>query len=405
MILDDTAIDKLIQPLLDRQEKISLYVIKIIAQRIKQIGTLLPSDLKKLEQLYKYSADIKKINTEIALETGVQVKEIKHIIKTVAYNSYVNVKPFYDYRHKSFIPFDKNLKMKRLVEAIDNVTAKNYVNLSNSKATGFLMRDPKNPQLLKFQSINDTYKTVIDEAVQATQQGVVDYNTAMRKTLSQLSQSGIRRISWDSGYTQRLDTAVKRNIIDGVKKINQEVQTITGKEFGADGIELTAHTNPAADHAPFQGHQFTKEEYENLQSNKSFKDVNGQEFEAVDRIIGEYNCKHLAISIIIGATKPIYSKEQLQKILDNNEKGYTLPNGKHLTGYECLQHQNELALRIRYAKDGQIAAKEAGDKELLQKYQARINKLTKEYNAFYKASGISRNAQKLTVSGYKRVKI
>ena len=240
-MLSDEAIEKLIQPILQRQQNISLYVIKIIAQRIKQIGTLLPSDIKKLEQLLKYGGDVKKINAEISLQTGLQIRDIKAIIKGVAKDAYEYAKPFYDYRHKSYIPFNENTRLQRMIKAVGKITADSYVNLSNSKATGFLIRDMKNPDILKFQSIKDTYKSVVDEAIQASQQGVVDYNTAIRKTLKQLTNSGIRRVAWESGYTQRLDVALKRNIIEGIRNINREVQIITGEEFGADGIEIDAY--------------------------------------------------------------------------------------------------------------------------------------------------------------------
>lgn len=375
----------------------------MIVKRLKEIGTLTVSDLYRLERLLKMGADVRQINQEIARLMALQESDIKRIIKTVAKYAYTDTKSYYDYRHKPFIPFEKNEPLQKQVKAMARVTADACTNLSNSQATGFLIRDLKYPNMLKFQSIGDTYKTVMDEAIQASQSGVIDYSTAMRRTLKQLVESGVRRISWDSGYTQRLDTAVKRNLLGGIKEINQAVQDITGEQFGADGKEITVHSNSAPDHEPIQGHQFTNMEWENLQSNKPFTDVNGVSFEPIERAIGTFNCRHFAYSIIIGVSKPIYTPEQLQKMIDDNHKGYTLPNGKHLTMYQCTQKQRQMEAEIRKAKDGQIACREAGDLEGAKQYQAKINKLTAEYNSFSKDCGLSPRAGNLTVSGYRKI--
>ena len=100
-----------------------------------------------------------------------------------------------------------------------------------------------------------------------------------------------------------------------------------------------------------------------------------------------------------------YTEEQLKAWAKQNAEGYTLPNGKKLTMYQCTQYQRQMETAIRYAKDGQIAARAAGDKELIKKYQTKVNKLSKEYRAFSKACGLSVKRERLTVSGYKPVKI
>lgn len=402
-MLSEHVIDYFIGIIAARQEAINNYIIKQIAKKIKEIGELSSSDSYKLERILQTGGDVKKINAEIARLTGLQEREIKKILKTVAKSAYTDTKAFYDYRYKPFIPFEKNIPLQRRLQAIARVTLEEYVNLSKSRATGFLIRDLKNPGKLKFQSIEETYKSIIDEAVQATQSGIIDYGTAMRKTLTQLVNSGVRKISWDSGYTQRLDTAVKRNILEGIKAINQEVQNVTGEQYGADGKEITVHAYSAPDHEPVQGHQFSNEEWEKLQSNQPFMDVKGNEFDPIERAIGTLNCRHFAYSIIIGVSKPIYTDEQLEKFKEDNAKGYNLPNGKHLTMYECTQYQRSMESRIRKLKDAQMAAQTAGDMPLARKLQSKVTRLTAEYKAFSKACGLSAQMQNLSVSGYKRI--
>lgn len=400
-MLSENAIDNLVQPIAERQESINTYVITKIARSVREIGEISPSDINRMRILTQMGVDIRQMNAELARLSGLQVRDIKALIKTVAIRTNLDAKPLYDYRHRSFIPYDKNFKLQQLVNIVGNRTAGTYENLSNSRATGFLIRDPQHPSILKFQSIDDTYKTVIDEAIQASASGVVDYRTAMRKTLKQLSDSGIRRLSWDSGYTQRLDTAVRRNILEGIRAINQATEDALGEELGCDGKELSVHMNCALDHEPFQGHQFTNKEWEKLQNSEDFQDIQGQRFSGVERIIGIWNCRHIARSIFVGITKPLYTQEKLQQFIDDNHAGYTLPNGKHITMYECTQMQRQMETRIRYAKDEQIVMQQAGNMEAAKLARQKVIQYTRQYKQFSKDCGLPIHKDRAAVSGYK----
>ena len=403
-MLSENAIEKLIQPIIDRQESISMYIIQLIAKRVKEIGTLLPSDVYKLERLLKYGADVRKINKELARITGLNEQEIKNLIKIIAKDSYLDTKPYYDYRQKPFIPFEKNVPLQRVVKSIAKQTADTYVNLSRARA--FMLRDLKHPTVLKPTSISKTYYSVIDEAVQASQSGVIDYNTAMRRTLEQLSESGIQTVWYvsENGKMthQNLEVAVKRNILDGIRQLNQEVQDEVGKQFGADGKEITVHEMSAPDHEPIQGHQFTNEEYEKLQSSEAFEDVNGRKFEPISRHIGEYNCRHFTYSIIIGVNKPNFTQEELDKNIERNHKGYTDSKGKHRTLYECTQEQRRMEREIRQAKRDIMTGKESGNIEMLSKGDADLAKWQKSYRAFSKACGLSTKPLNVKVQGFKK---
>jgi len=402
-MLSESTLDKLVQPIVNRQEAINTYVITKIAQSVREIGTISPSEINRLKLLVEYGTDIREMNAELARLSGVQVREIKSTIKTVAVKTNLDAKPLYDYRHKSFIPYEKNTRLQNMVKIVGDRTAGTYENLSHSRATGFLIRDLQHPGVLRFQTIDNTYQSVIDEAIQASASGVVDYRTAMRRTLKQLADSGIRRLSWDSGYTQRLDTAVRRNILEGIRAIQQATEDMIGAELGADGKELSVHINCALDHEPFQGHQFTNEEWEKLQNSEDFTDINGQRFTGVERVIGMWNCRHVARSIFVGVTKPLYSPEELQQFIDDNHKGFVLPDGKHITLYECTQIQRQMETKIRYAKDEQMVFQQSRDIERAKISQQKVIRYTKEYYKFSKQCGLSIHKDRAAVTGYRKI--
>ena len=399
-MLSTDALNNLIQPFIDRQTYISEYIIQLIAERVKEIGTIPPSDIYKIDNLMRNGADIRKIQKELARITGLQLTDIKNILNTVALDSYMDSKIFYQFRGIDFIPFQDNIELQRIVSAIAKQTQDAYLNLA--KAQAFMLRDPAGN--LVPTNVSKTYYTVLDKAIQATQQGTVDYHTAIRNTLIQLNDSGLQGVWYNtpSGgiYHQRLDTAVRRNILDGVRAINQGVQDEVGKQFGADGKEITVHANSAPDHEPIQGHQFTNEEFEKLQSEEAFEDTWGNKFAPIRRSIGVWNCRHFTFSIIVGVTSPNYTQEQLNQMIEKNQKGYTAKDGKHYTMYQCTQMQRNYELRIRKAKEGYVMADKSGDEQLKQKYKSEIAEQFKQYKMFSNACGLKVKGEKTQVLGY-----
>jgi len=399
-MLKDNEIDNLIQPFVDRQEQLNNYVINKIAHRVKEVGSLSKGDVYKLVQIRKTGADVKAINQEIAKVANIQESKVKETIRKVAIKTYTDAKPFYDYRHKSQIPYEQNTKLQRTINAISKQTEGTFKNISNSKAIGFMIRDLKNPSMIKFQQVSQTYQSVIDEAAQAVQTGVMDFDTAMRRTLRQLNDSGLRRVSWDSGYTRRLDSTVRMNILGAIRQTNQQIQQQIAQEINADGIVLSAHSFSAPDHEPIQGRVFTMEQFERMQNEMDFEDTTGTKFPSMRRPIGEWNCRHFTEAVIIAKYKPIWSIQDLEELKEQNEEGYTDSKGNHYTMYECTQLQRKYETEIRYAKEGVMMAREAGNKQLEETYQTKLNRLNAQYRQFSKDCHLSVDRKRTFVPNF-----
>jgi hypothetical protein len=241
--------------------------------------------------------------------------------------------------------------------------------------------------------LTQVYNDLIDEAVYNVSIGVKDYQSAMRNTIKQLADSGVKiheeKLGYKNGYNRRLDSSIRQDILTGIRQINLDIQEQIGEELGADGVEISAHSPCAEDHLHIQGQQFTK---------KQFERINGD----LERPIGEYNCRHFVFSIIMGVNEPSYSKEMLNDFRKQSleEVNY---NGKTYTKYEATQVQRQLETAIRKQKDRQIIARSSGDKEEIGIAQQKISQLTTEYNKFSKTAGLDTYKNRLTVSGYHRV--
>jgi hypothetical protein len=191
-----------------------------------------------------------------------------------------------------------------------------------------------------------------------------------------------------------LESAVKMNVMDGVREVNAGMSKKAGEKFGADGVEISVHANSAPDHEDIQGRQFTNEEYEKLQSGRPFKDVTGRHFAAIKRPIGMWNCGHYVFEIIVGVSEPAHGEKELNRYKAKNIKGFEYEGHKY-TGYEAEQMQNKIKNEWRKTRGALEIAREAGDSGLANEYQRKMTILQHHYAKFTKAAE-NFNAEPLT---------
>lgn len=399
MDLSKLSFDELVDLIAGRSNELELFVLLLICGRIKEIGETGPLTAKQKEQ------DLKKILDKAHRTSVLQRAEANRVLEMVLNKAYFDSKYLFEYRNLPFIPLKENKPLFGLLNAFKREVLTDPA----FRTQAFMLRDPANRKKLIPTSLSKAYNDIINEAAEAATNGIGNYTDSIRKTLKDMLNSGIRHVWYDpeSGrvYSQSADAAVKRNILDNIRDINQKAQDELGKQYGADGKEITVHEHAAPDHEPFQGHQFTNEEWEKLQNNQNFKDVKGRKFEAVKRRIGIWNCRHFAYSIIIGVNKPNFTDEQLQENIDRNHQGYTDKDGNHMTLYECSQEQRRLERLIRNDKRNLVCAKEAGDLELAKEYQKEINTYSAEYHQFCEACGLPEHPENMRVAGYRKIKI
>lgn len=401
-MLSEEIQEKLTERLIDRIEKQNEYILNEIGKSIKKIGTLTPTKAQQLAQILKYGGSYNNIVNKIAQITNMNVKDIYKIFDAVAKDNLEFARKFYEYRGIDFIPYEKNIALQNQVKAIADITAQQYINLSNTTAIGFTVKDMYGNSV--FKGLQKAYYDAIDEAVLSIGQGKDTFQNQMYKTIKELGTSGIKTIEFGTGYKRRMDSQVRMNMMGALRDLSNTLQEQFGKEYGADGIEISVHESPAPDHAPIQGHQFTLEEFDKMQSSLPFKDYNGRQYSAIDRHISEWNCYHYEFSVVLGINEPEYNKNQLQAILEANNKGFDL-DGKHYTKYQGSQLQRQIETQVRKQKDLQILAKASGNKELVNNAQQKITELTAKYRELSQISGLKTKMERMRVSGYKRINV
>jgi hypothetical protein len=266
---------------------------------------------------------------------------------------------------------------------------------------------------IQFMGLKETYERVLDEAILNVSQGKETFNEAMSRIMKDIGGSGLKTVDFESGRSVRLDSMVRQHIKSALRELHNANQELIGKDIDFNGWEISVHSNPAPDHQYAQGRQFTIEEFMNLQNDGIAKDTTGKIInmhrknkrgdEAEDfRPISEYNCYHVAFSVVLEANKPQYSEEELENIIKANNEGFSF-EGKHYTNYDGTQLQRALERKIREQKDIQILAKASDNKELINDAQQKITQLTNKYYELSKISGLPTKMERMKVSGYKRI--
>ena len=376
-MLSDNDLTDFSYEVASRYEKINVTLIKAMAEQIKEIGRLTPSNVNRLEQMIKYNQNIDKITYLLAQESGKSLSDIMDIYEQSGKGIYDNMLYMYKYRQLEPVPFSENIAMQTYLNGMRTLTANTFVNLASTSV------------------IFEPYRQLVDIAVQAITSGVSSYTDYIREAITSppLGHTLIKdvwegmRVQYSSGYTRRLDSAVRMNILDGVKQVNNATREQVGKEVGADGIEITAHALCAKDHLPIQGRQFTKEK---------FAEINSQ----LKRKISTCNCKHYTFPIILGLSPKTYTSEELDKYKELSNREVDI-DGKKYSRYDVTQIQRNIETEIRRQKERYIFSSGIDDKITMQKAENRILLLSKKYKSVSSQANLAQRVNRLYVPGYK----
>lgn len=358
-----------------RFDAINTHYIKLMAKQIKEIGKLSPSNLFRLQQMSKMQQNIDSIEYMLAQETGKTLDELDKVLELSGLSVYKDAYELYVAHNRIQIPFKQNQNMMNYIRSVQSLTHNTFMNMSNTTV------------------IFEPYRNLVDVAIDAITNGIDSYNNIIHKQLTdstlppnlRYADEGLK-VTYASGLTRRLDSAVRMNVLEGVRQVNNGIREKAGEEFGADGVEVSAHALCARDHIDIQGKQFSKKEFE-LRN------------EELRRHISTCNCKHYTFPIILGISKPTYTDKELRQYRENSEKPVNI-NGKEMTKYQATQVQRNMETAIRKQKDKYIFAYTMGDTEMAEKIKNNINQLQSQYNSISQQAGLSPKMDRTYVPGY-----
>lgn len=350
--LSEQELEQLAQEFTARFDSVQQDYFRRMGQHIKALGELTPSDIHVIQQTQRMNRNLDSIKKQIAKVTNITESDVEDLFveaaKTDPRIAQITGTKDYD-------DILSNRQLRRIIEAQARETARNMRNLSNTTV------------------VSAPYKRIIDTAITALTSGTTDYNSAIRSAVKQagsigleVTDKGTTKVEYESGYKRRLDTAARMNVLDGMRHVNQNIINELGTMYGANGIEIDAHPLCAKDHLPYQGKQFTQEDFDAIQSD-------------LPRPFGEWNCRHIWHPIIMGVTQPTYTEEQL-KLFEQYSTEEIEIDGKTKTRYEWSQEMRRIETAQRQQRDTRTLAKQCNDGELQKTCTANIKALWDKYD-------------------------
>lgn len=362
-----------------RFEAINVEYLEIMGKHLKEIGRLTPTDIHRLKQMLKMGANVKKINKKLMQVADLTVKDLNKLYDTLVENAYKDVAEFYIAKKGIQIPLKLNTELQTFLDSMKKLTYNTFKNMANTTV------------------VSKKYKDAIDIAIQAVASGTTDYYAATKSVINNAGTGA--RVKYASGITRRLDSAARMNVAEGIRRLNIGARNIMGNQFGADGVELSAHALCAPDHINIQGLQYSAGETKIVDGYEyiSFSEMN----DGLIRHIGTCNCKHYTFPIMLGISSQAYTNIDLKKFKENSEKPIDLGGGNVYTKYECSQIMRKYETKMRYLKDRIIMARAAGNKKVISETEKKLREYQKKYRDVSNKSGLATDYKRAYVPGYR----
>ena len=383
--MTEAELNKALKKIQGRFDDVNQKYIEKVAQQILDIGELSQSSINLLVVMAEVTSNVDEITQDLMQAANKTKPEIMAIYQKAMLDTYTDPRFTRAFKAGKTVPPRQRAQLVNLTQGIAAQTMMMLDNLSNTTA------------------ISAPYRAAVDKAVLAVSSGMTSYSAATRDAIRQIGYNGLQ-VYYESGYHRRLDTALRQNVIDATRQIAQQCANMVGQSLGYDAKELSAHMNPAPDHEPVQGHILLNAQFELMQSGQPFVDVNGVQFGGFKRPIGEWNCRHFAFPFSTKYSKPLHSPEELQSWIDKNHDTVEI-DGRQRTKYECTQMMRKLETEVRRWKDTAVMAQICGDDTLRRECQMNINKLVAKYGQIESRSGLRGHRDRMTVQGFKPVKI
>lgn len=357
-----------------------------ICSRLKAADQLNEVTVQDIRALRSHGIGLKEIEKAIRQTTGISDKKLNELIDDVVERNQKYYTEVIDLAH---ITQPETLVDAAEVAAIRTQTLDTFRNLTASM--GFLV-DNGRTMLPPAKA----YQHALDAAEMMIQSGAISYNEAIKRSVKELADSGLRTVNYESGHRDQIDVAARRAVMTGVSQICAKYTEQSAEYLETPYFEVSAHAgardkpgpSPWSSHKEWQGKVYSTRSgdiYPNIY------EVCG--LGAVDGLEGA-NCRHRRNVWVEGVSERTYTDEQLEHIDD----GFgCMFDGKEYTAYEATQMQRRIERTVRKLKREKAAYNAAGLHEDETAVNIRLRRLNAKYKAFSAAAGLPEQRERMKV--------
>lgn len=362
-------------------DSLQMSIMTEIVRMLLEAAEIIPSTGYKMSRLYDLGTSKKRIKDIVARTLNLSNKEVENIFTNITESGYNEAESAFTEQGKEFIPYSENEPLQQFVRAVQEQTQNECKNITQSM--GFAKRQPDGS--LGFTPVADYYQETLDKAVTEIASGASDYNTVLEKTVTEMTNSGLRTVDYASGHSNRVTVAARRAVSTGLNQVVGKINEENAEKLGTNYFEVSWHSGARPSHQVWQGRVYSKEELESVCGLGTVTGLCGA------------NCYHSYSPFTPGITPRTYTDEQLDKMNAEENKPVEY-NGKTYTKYEATQRQRRLETTMRAQRQKIKLLEEGGaDEQALINARARYVKTSDEYVNFSKSMGLSQQWDRVTV--------
>lgn len=358
---------------------LEIRIMEDIVRRIRKTGKITSTadwQINRLRILGYSSEDIEQMLKETLNKSYPEMFELYD--KVIDWG-YVRNKEVYEQVNAEFIPYEENEELQQITEALIRQSGDDLQNIT--KSLGFYLDYGTGEKVLT--PLAQVYQKYLDAACMDIVSGAFDYNTVIRRVVTQLTNSGLRQIDYASGRANRIDVAARRAVMTGVSQLSGKISEMNAEKLGTEHFEVEWHAGARPTHAVWQGRVYSKEE---LTTVCGLGTVTG--------LLGA-NCYHMYYPFVPGISVRNWTDEWLeeQNRKENTPKSF---NGKEYTLYEAKQRQRQMETCMRAQRE-KVELLKKGDADpddimiARAKYQGQLN----EYSRFCKKMGLTEERERI----------
>lgn len=361
-------------------------IIQDIIRRLKQYGEITSTADYQINRLIEMGKSREEVERIIKDALGATWPEMFELYDKAAEWQYVRNKDVYLAVNGEFIPPEDNKVLIQISEAIKKQTQDTLQNLSGSY--GFMV-DMNGKKV--FTPFAEYYQRYIDDVLIDVLDGGIDYQTAMRRAVNQMTNSGLRFVDYSTGHRDRAHVAIRRAVMTGLAQITNQINEQNAAKLGTDFFEVDWHANARPEHASWQGKVYSKQE---LVSVCGLGEVTG--------LLG-VNCYHNYYPFVKGVSERQWTDDWLKQ--KNAEEAEPREwNGKKFNAYEMTQFQRKMERNMRAQRSKIVGLKTGGEeKEKITDAQIKYRAQLYEYAAFCDKMGVEQQRERIYIDMLGRV--
>lgn len=377
--MKDDYKNKLASKIVARYQDLEERIMQDIVRRIVKAGEITSTADWQINRLRILGYSSEDIEQEIKKALNASYSEMFELYDKVINWEYVRNKDIYEQINAEYIPFEENGQLKQITEAIIDQSFDDLENVTNS--LGFYLDYGNGQKVLT--PVSQVYTKYLDAACYDIVTGAFDYNSVLRRVVTQLTNSGLRQIDYSSGRANRVDVAARRAVMTAVSQITGKISEYNAQKLGTEYFEVEWHAGARPTHAVWQGRVWSKEQ---LYSVCGLGTVTG--------LLGA-NCYHTYYPFFPGISERNWSDEWLDA--KNREESEPKEfNSKRYTLYEAKQRQRQMETAMRAQREKVRLLQHGGadqDEIILHKakYQGQLN----EYSRFCKKMSLTEERERI----------